>query len=166
MAWIKEKIKIRKGYNRQQRKIIGQEIIDFIIERTQSGKDKRNSAFPSYSKSYKDSKEFEIAGKSSKVNLSLSEEMLNSIELLSHSDGEVVVGFNRNDSRNNGVAEGNIKGTYGQASPIPGKKRDFLGITAGDKGEIQDKYPLRNKKKLSAAVADFLLASEAAEDII
>lgn len=166
MAWIKTKIKIRKGYNKTQREIIAQEIIDHMIDRTQSGKNKNNDPFPSYSKSYKESKEFQIAGKSSKVNLSLSEEMLNSIKLLSHSDGELTVGFDKNDSRNNGVAEGNIKGTYGNKSPLRGKKRDFLGITASDKKEIQDKYPLKNKKKLFEAVSQFLVAKEAGEDTI
>ena len=167
MAWIRETIKIRKGYNKEQREVIAQEIIDFIVERTESGFDKRNEPFPSYSESYKNSKKFRIGGKSAgRVNLTLSSEMLNSLKVLRHSNGEVIVGFDRTDNRNNDVAEGNIKGSYGKKIGDPDKARDFLGIKSSDKASIQDKYPLRNKKKLSDALKNFFLAKTGAEDTI
>ena len=166
MSQQKTTIKIRKGYNSKQREVIAQEIIDHIIERSKGGKDKKNNSFPSYSKSYTESKNFSIAGKSkSKVNLTLSDEMLNAIKLLKHSDGEITIGFDKEDDRNNDVAEGNIKGTYGQSTPIRGKKRDFLGITASSKSDIQDQYPLKSKKKLSDAIGKFIAAKSGGEDI-
>ena len=166
MAWIKTKIKIKKAYKPQAREAIGQDIIDHIIERSKSGKDKSGNPFPAYSKNYIKSKDFKIAGKSkSKVNLTLSDEMLNGLILLGHKKGEITVGYEKDDDRNNSVAEGNIKGTYGQPSPIRGKKRDFLGIQASAKKEISEKYPVRSKKKLTEAVADFIGARTGAQTI-
>lgn len=166
MPQMKTTIKIRKGYSPEQRKIIAEEIIDYIVKRSKSGKDKDEKSFPKYSQSYKKSKDFEIAGKKGKpVNLTLSDEMLNALKLLSHRNGEITIGFDKDDDRNNGVAEGNIKGTYGNLKPLRGKKRDFLGITASKKAEIQDKYPLKNKRKLSEAVGRFLSAQRGAEEI-
>lgn len=141
MAWQRIKIPIRKKFKPSERTVIGQEIVDYIVNRSKEGRDKKEKSFPGYSKSYVNSKNFSIAGKSkSNVNLTLSSEMLNSLKLLSHSKGEVVIGFDKSDSKLNGKAEGNILGTYGRKTPILGKKRDFLGITADKKKEIQDKY--------------------------
>lgn len=166
MAWIRKKIKIRSDYTKEQREVIGQEIVDFIVKRSKQGRDKNNDRFPGYSKSYTNSKDFKIAGKSKgNVNLTLSDEMLNSLKVLSTRKGEITIGYDRNDNRNNAVAEGNIKGTYGQKTPIRGKKRDFLGIKKSDiTGEIYPKYPLNNKRKLTDAVTKFLTAQQAAED--
>ena len=63
MPQQKVTIKIRKGYDSEQREIIGQEIIDFIVNRTKSGRDKNGNPFPGYSKSYIKSKDFQIAKK-------------------------------------------------------------------------------------------------------
>lgn len=128
--------------------------------------DKNGKGFPSYSKSYIKSKDFKIAGKSaSRVNLTLSDEMLNAITLLSHSNGEIKIGFEKGDDRNNDVAEGNIKGTYGKKIPNPDKKRDFLGIRKSELDDILSKYPLEDKLKLTDAVAKFLAAQSGAEKI-
>jgi hypothetical protein len=118
------------------------------VERTQSGKDKTGKGFPGYSPEYIASKDFEFGGKSAgKVNLTLSSEMLNSLTLLNHKKGELTIGFERGDTRNNGVAEGNIKGTYGRKSPIPGKQRDFLGIQQSPLNEIQNEFDVSKNAK-------------------
>lgn len=145
MAWIRKKIKIRKSAGPAERELIAGEIIDFIVSRTKSGKKiDGESSFPGYSDSYKNSKKFKSAGKSKNlVNLTLSNEMLQALTLLNHKKGEVTIGFKKGDDRNNGVAEGNIKGTYGQKTPIRGKKRDFLGIKASDKKKIQDELGVK-----------------------
>lgn len=167
MAWIREKIEIKKGYTPRQREVIGEEIIDHIIKRSKSGKDKSGRALPGYSDSYAKSKDFRIAGKSKfKVNLTLSDEMLNALKILSHKNGQITIGFDKADRRNNDVAEGNIKGTYGQKSPIPGKKRDFLGIEQAALKQIEAKYPLQDEKRLSEAVSRFITSQEASEDKI
>ena len=165
MAQQKVKIKIPKTYSPDERVALSVEIIDQIIDRTKSGKDKKGKDFPGYSKGYVDSFDFKLAGKSkSKVDLSLSNEMLNSITLLNHKSGEITIGYEKGDDLNNAKAEGNIKGTYGQKKPIPGKKRDFLGISKTELKEITDKYPTKKGSK-NTELLQTLLATEAASNI-
>lgn len=78
--------------------------------------------------------------------------MLNSIELLKHKNGEIVIGFDKGDKELNSKAEGNIKGTYGTDRPNPKKARDFLGIKASDLKNILDKYPIKDKEELEDRV--------------
>lgn len=166
MAQQKFTLKVSRKYDDSALQSIGEDAITRIISRTKSGQDKRGKDFPGYSSSYTGSKDFKIAGKSKdKVNLTLSNEMLNSMEVLETSPGEIVIGFDANDDFNNGKAEGNIKGTYGKKKPIRGKKRDFLGITRDEKKEILSQYPLDDPALLSANVATNLLALRAAEDL-
>lgn len=152
MAWQRVKIPIRKKFKPEERRLIAQDIIDYIVNRTQKGLDKNENPFPGYSKEYTKSLNFKIAGKSKgNVNLTLTEEMLNSIKLLSHKRGQLLIGFDKSDSDLNGKAEGNIRGTYGQKTPIPGKKRDFLGIKQDKKKSIQDRYDSRFSDAASIA---------------
>lgn len=139
-------VKVSKLYGDAERVAIGLDIIDHIIERSKSGKDKNNNPFPGYSKEYTKSFDFKLAGKSkSKVDLTLSGEMLSALEILDTKDGEITIGIPANDDFNNAKAEGNIKGTYGKDTPIRGKKRDFMGISQGDLSEIKGKYPVKTK---------------------
>ena len=55
--------KLSKKYGEAERFAIGQEVIDFIIERSSKGKDKKNRDFKGYSDSYKASFDFKKAGK-------------------------------------------------------------------------------------------------------
>lgn len=125
MPQQKTTIKLPKGLTSGQRQAIGQDIVEFIRTRSVAGKDKNNRNFPRYTKKYAAEK-----GQTN-VDLVLSSEMLEALKVLKHRSGSVTVGYNKGDTRNNGVAEGNRKGTYGQSRPIPGKKRDFLGISSG-----------------------------------
>lgn len=127
MAQQKVTIKIPDDLKPIERLELADLIIEHMVERTDQGLDKNGRPFPKYSKGYMASLDFKNAGKSKDVDLQLSGDMLAAIKLLKHGSGELVVGFDRG-SAENGKAEGNIKGTYGRASPIPGKKRDFLGI--------------------------------------
>lgn len=150
-------IKIPSTYKPSERLAIGAEIIDYIIDRTKSGKDKNNKPFPGYSKEYVKSLEFKIAGKSKgNVNLTLSGEMLESMKVLNHRSGEIIIGFDKDDE-NNGKAEGNIKGTYGSTTPKPGKKRDFLGIDKDDlKDKILSQFPEKDKEARRDRVERFI----------
>lgn len=111
-----------------KREVLGDLIVERIVERTTQGKDKSGRSFPGYSASYKESLDFKNAGKSSSVDLQLSGDMLASLKVLKHTRNWIEVGFEKG-SEENDRADGNIRGTYGQKTPIPGKKRDFLGIT-------------------------------------
>ena len=140
-------LKIRKDLSRLQRKAVALEVIDYIVERSRKGRDKNENKFKAYSPSYEKSLDYLIAGKKGKpVNLTLSSEMLNSIKLLNDKPGEITIGFEKGDDENNGKAEGNILGTYGQDKPIRGKKRDFLGIQRAKLREIQDLYDVKVSK--------------------
>lgn len=108
-------------------------IVERIVDRTQQGKDKNNRQWSGkaarYSDNYKDSLDFKIANKSpSKVDLQLSGDMLAALSVLDKTRRSVTIGFEPG-SEENAKADGNIRGTYGQSKPIPGKARDFLGIT-------------------------------------
>ena len=122
MTWQRVRIEIPEHLNSTERFELASEIIEFIKNRTQSGKNVRNRPFPKYSKSY---------FKSGTVDLTLSEDMLSDMRLISHNKGSLLIGY-ENGTKSNGKAEGNALGTYGQPSPIPGKARPFLGITQKD----------------------------------
>lgn len=159
MTWQKFKVKINPKYKPRERKAIAQEVIDFIVKRTQSGKDKNNNAFKPYSKSYTESLDFKIAGKSKdKVNLTLSGDMLASIKLLKDSKGELTIGFDRSDKDNNDKATGHMTGKYGNSSKI--KKRVFLGIKEDDKKKILKNYPLKNDEKRLERTEETIRVSE------
>ena len=113
--------------DRADLEILGEEIIDFIIERTLSGKNVNNRRFPGYSPEY-----MEAEGKDNPPDLNLTSEMLDGLKVLSVKprSKEVVIGYD--DPSLYGKVEGNVLGTYGQKSPIRGKARDFLGISMKD----------------------------------
>ena len=150
----KVKVKIPKAYKPNARRAIAQQIIDFIVNRTGRGRGIDNKPWGgkagSYSQSYKDSLDFKNAGKTNTVNLELSSDMLNSLELLSSKRGEITLGYAAGDPINDKV-EGNRLGTYGQKKPIPGKARDFLGIRKEDLNRILKKFP---RGKSQEAVAE------------
>lgn len=159
MAWQRVKIEIPKGYRPDEREAIADEIINFIVERTKSGKNKNNRDFPGYSEAYMKSLDFKIAGKTSKVDLTLSGDMLTSLQLISHKNGELTVGFDRADDENNDKATGHITGIYGNSKKV--KKRDFLGITKGDLNKnILFNYPLDDKEARQKRTQEQLQAGE------
>lgn len=129
MAWQKIAIDISDyDLKPQQRQDLADLVIEHIFDRTNRGLDKNNVPFKKYSKEYENSLAFKAAGKikGGKPNLQLSGDMLAAMKLLSENKKKLLIGF-ENNTEENGKAEGNIKGTYGQATST-GKKRDFLGI--------------------------------------
>lgn len=148
------------GYSAAEREAIALEVIDKITKRTLQGKDKNGEAFAKYSKAYTDSINFKIAGKSkSQVNLKLSGDMLDSIKILKNST-KVEIGFEKG-STENGKADGNIRGTYGQSSPV-GPERDFLGISDRELQLILRKYP-RDTERAKERARARLLEEETAD---
>lgn len=136
---------VNPKYNKRERESIAQDVIDFMITRTLDGKKSGGGKFAPYSKEYKDSDDFQLSGKSkSKVNLKLSFDMLSSMELVSTSKGKIKVGYKK-DNPEEQKAEGNVRGTYGQKSPIQGKARDFLLLNNKEERSILKNYPLRGR---------------------
>lgn len=124
MTWIREKIKIPKTIKPAQRQQIAQTIVEHIVNRSAAGYDKNNEKFVKYSEGYAKKKG---VGRS-EVDLILTGEMMESLQVLSTKSGEITIGFDKSDEELNGKAEGNILGSYG-GDPDPGKARDFLGIS-------------------------------------
>jgi len=134
-------VKLPDSYSSEVVEAIGSEIISTIRKRTIKGKDKDGEKFADYSKAYTESVDFRAGGKSKgSVNLTLSGDMLASMELLELKKNKIRIGFEEG-SDINARADGNIRGTYGQPKPIPGKARDFLGVTPEELAKILAKYP-------------------------
>lgn len=163
MKQQKVEIQIPKTYKPNEREAIAIDVVEFIRERTKRGLDKNNEKFPGYSKSYKKSIDFKVAGKSSTVNLTLTGDMLDLLDVLNTQSGKIVVGYEKGDEIN-GKVEGNRLGTYGQ-SKSTGKKRDFLGITKKDLKTILEKYPLNDDEKRMERVASVIETKEQSKDI-
>lgn len=132
------KVDIPKTIKPEDREDLGHDIVEFIRQRTESGKDANGNTFPGYSKAYMKSLDFKIAGKTKRVNLTLSGDMLAELDVLRHKAGEITIGYDRG-SENYGKAEGNINGSYG-GDDDKKKARNFLGISKADLKKILAKY--------------------------
>ena len=130
-------------YTPAQREAIAIEVIDKIIARTKAGKDKNGNPFAPYTKEYKESINFKIGGKSSRVDLTLSGDMLDSLEIIRNAP-IMEIGYSSGNPER-GKAEGNILGTYGQPKQTA-PKRDFLGIQERELESILRKYPPKSDR--------------------
>ena len=119
-------ITIPARFSGTQRKKIGEDIIAFIKRRTQSGLDINNNLFAAYSPNYE---------KTGLVDLTVSEQMLNSLTVLSHGKGYIRIGF-PNSTANNKASY--IQNPRGQKSGSPARK--FMGIAQEDLNSILDRY--------------------------
>ena len=121
--YTQEKIKLPKSIKPKDRVKIANVVLEHIVSRTVSGLDKNNKKFPNYEINYANSKG---VGKSD-VDLVLSGEMLDELTLVSHKNGEIVIGYKDPSDELAGKVEGNRIGSYGR-EPNKKKARDFLGI--------------------------------------
>ena len=156
-------IKIPKEYSKDEREAIALDIVEFIRERTrEKGLDKDNKKMPKYSKGYEKSLDFRVAGKSKKVDLTLTGDMLDLLDVIKTAKGKIEVGYQESDPIN-GKVEGNRLGTYGNKTPT-GKARDFLGIAPKDLDAILKKYPLDDARERITRALSVLSASEKAAE--
>lgn len=137
--WQRVRIDIPSGLTPQEREVLADEIITHITERSQAGTGFRQAtgrefSFPEYTKAYAKRKGVSRGA----VDLTLDADMLAAIELLSHSQGSLLIGFERG-TEENAKADGNTRGTYGKSRPIPGKARPFLGLKKGVLNELVKK---------------------------
>jgi hypothetical protein len=125
-------------YTKAERNRIGLEIVNFIVERTKQGKGIGGKSLGNkYSKSYISSPEFEIAGKSPKqVNLTLSGDMLDSVEVLDTDIiGRIRIGFVQTQENDKSIW-------------LEEKGYDFLGLTDKELRGILTKFgPPTNEDK-------------------
>lgn len=104
---------------------IGDKLIEKILTRTtKQSVDKYGDKFVPYSKAYKNSLAFKAYGKTNKVNMTLTGEMLSTVDVLSVSGRTVKITFNDDDQFQK--ASGHIDG----ANYLP--VRDFWGLPLED----------------------------------
>jgi hypothetical protein len=130
--WQKIEIDIPKDISEREKLSLGEDIIEYMRKRTESGKDNSGGSFPKYSKEYMKSLDFRIAGKSSRVNLKQTGDMLSDIEVLDIKNDKIVIGFERG-SISNDKADGHITGWQGRSDT----KRPFLGFVGGEKEKLK-----------------------------
>lgn len=142
----------------EDRRAIARAIIDHIQERSQKGRGIGGRPFSGpdgdnkYAKSYKESREFETAGKSgSVVNLTLTGDMLSSIEILDVSTvGQVTVGFEEGEEDD-------------KARFMRLKGYAFLGLTSEELSRITSRFQPESAQaqvsNLSESIATSLLRS-------
>jgi hypothetical protein len=98
--WQRIEIAIPKEITETEKLALGEDIIEYMRKRTESGKDNRGGSFPKYSKEYMKSLDFKIAGKNSKVNLMQTGDMLADIEVLEIKKDKLVIGFEKGSLSN------------------------------------------------------------------
>lgn len=121
---------------------IGGAIIERIRERAGSGNFLEQSrGAGSYSKSYTNSFEFKVFGKSKgNVNMKASGDMLRAIDITNETKDGIEIGFN--DRLEANKAHGHITGAVG-------KTRDFFGLTDTDIKEIRREFNGEVKDRLA-----------------
>jgi hypothetical protein len=163
-------VEVSNRYTAQEKRAIAQDIRDYIIERSRRGLGPGAKPWSGkageYSEEYKNSLEFRIGGKSpNRVDLTLSSEMLDSLRANLKS-GKIQIDLEENVR---GKAEGNIRGTYGKKSPIPGKQRNFLEMTNTELRNILANYPLRgpgSRERREETIEQAEESTLRAEDIV
>lgn len=120
-------INIPPQFTAEQRKKIGQDIINRIKDRTSLGLDVNNNLFAAYSPNYE---------KSGRVNLRVSGETLEGLVVLSHGIGFVRIGFNNPTANDKAAYIQAPRGQKAGKQPI----RTFVGISQKDLNKILERY--------------------------
>ena len=136
-------IDIDPRYTVEERRAIGDEIVDVIVKRTLSGKDKNDSTFKKYSKEYENSLDFKIAGKRKGMtpNLKMTGEMLAELDVVDTSaPGQIKIGYKASAGQELlGKVEGNRE------------TRDFLGISPSLlDSKVLSHYPIKDDSEREA----------------
>lgn len=165
MAKLSIKIPFTQPIKPRERAKIADAILTHIVGRTMAGLDKNNEKFSAkknggYTDAYA---KLKGVGKND-VDLLLSGEMLSELKVLNIKPGEIEIGY-KGSKELIGKVDGNIRGTYGQSEPIPGKARDFLGIDAEDVDVIIDSFADEDVPRLTAEDVD-QIARQAAREIL
>jgi len=108
---------------------VGQALVDKLIKRTEKGRDKNMQPFKKYSPNYKGSLEFKAHGKTERVNLTLTGDMLRSVDVVDNKQKNILR-LDFDDPVEEVKAHGHIKG----AGKLP--KRDFWGLSEKEIDEV------------------------------
>jgi phage gpG-like protein len=127
-------LSIPSDFDASQRADLAERVMEFIRDRSKKGYNVRGNDWAGkagqYTEEYAKKKGVSPGGP---VDLALSHDMLDEMQYFPtlSPTGQITVGYKKGTSIER-KAEGNIKGTYGQPEPIPGKARPFLDILAKD----------------------------------
>ena len=121
---------------------LAQAILDKILDNSKSGVDRRGVPFKKYSKAYKKSDDYKAYGKTSKVNLTLTGDMLGLLNVTEKKGNTVTLGWEEPDE---GLkAHGHITG----GGKLP--KRDFFGINSKALKDVKDEFDTEIKEIIKA----------------
>ena len=148
------------------REAVGQAILDKIKSRTASGKGVKFSSSGAgtevslkkpYSKEYVKSLDFRAAGKSkNKVNMRLTGDMLELMDITKNSGNNITIGWNGGDEQD-AKAFNHVTGDTVPARPFFGvSKKELKSIKSEIKGEIKEALSIREKEGRSS-FDDFVL---------
>lgn len=143
-------VTIPRGYSEDKRQAIANRILEYVKDRTLSGKDINGKKFPPYNPDYAKEKG------SSTVDLFSSGRMMDGMKVLKVANNYISIGYDDPDLIPQ--VEGNVLGTYGQPDPIPNKARNFLGISEKDLNLILSEFPLSDIEQLEGSRANALNA--------
>lgn len=110
------------------REIVGQLIIERIQDRTEAGQNIDGERFQRYSPGY--TSYLQRIGAATGVDLTLTGEMLNSISILSHSQGSITIGLEAG-------TEAGEKARWNQGGNPRIKNRPFMGIRDSEANVIE-----------------------------
>lgn len=113
------------------REQIGQAIINKIVDRTQSNTSLLGGNFKAYSGQYKSSLEFDVWGKTNDVTLTLTGDMLGTLDIKAQSRGALRIGWR--DKTQNAKAFNHHTG-----DTLP--RRPFFGLMDKEIKEIRDEF--------------------------
>lgn len=147
---------------------IAQGIIDYMVDRAKDGKGigRRDLKSP-YSKAYAESLAFKAAGKSrNNVNMTLSGDMLRSIDILEEDGASVTIGID--DPIDAPKAYGHQTGFEGHPTIPQGKyRRRFFGVTSDEiKKEIIPKFKDDIDRSVGTRAVTSLETQEAAIEFV
>lgn len=135
-------IDIPVEFDEVERQKIAELSVQRIVARTDVGIDKTGKRFSPYSASYVNSLDFKIAGKNrNEVNLQLTGDMINSLQILESKPGKIILGYNE------GTIE-NDKAAWAAASDN-GPSRKFLGLKPEELELILAEVRMSRPKTLS-----------------
>ncbi len=118
----------------------GQEVIDYIVKRTEDGKRYDGTKFKGYDEDYVKSEEFKAYGKSaSEVNLTQTGNMLGQLDILQIEGNRITIGWEDNEER--AKAFGHHTGMRGHPI-LEGKTppRPFFGMTLNQLNNLAGPY--------------------------
>lgn len=121
---------------------IGLALVNTIVDRTRAGKFKTNEK-KSYSEEYKESLPYRVAGKDGTVNMQLTGDMMNSLDVINVDDQKVIVGFmddlesKKAHNHNFGITVPQREFMYASQKEIAQIRRDFKPRLGPSPRELQ-----------------------------